>query len=80
MTAKRSDLPQDIAGCHAFIERLQAGHEQRHEQLQRTIEEQQKSIDEQQTTIAKLTVDLQLLKRALFGSRRERFADDPRQG
>lgn len=76
MTAKRSDLPQDIASCHAFIERLQA----EHEQLQRTIEEQQKTIGEQQTTIANLTVDLQLLKRALFGSRRERFVDDPRQG
>lgn len=80
MTAKRSDLPQDIAGCHALIERLQAERGQQHEQLQATIEEQQQTIGEQQTTIAKLTADVQLLKRALFGTRRERFVDDPRQG
>jgi transposase len=52
--ASASDLPQDIAACHALIE-------------------------QQQATIERMTADIALLKRALFGSRRERFVDDPRQ-
>ena len=37
-------------------------------------------IDEQQATIDRLSADMALLKRALFGSRRERFrSDDPDQ-
>ena len=36
-------------------------------------------IDEQQATIDRLSADMALLKRALFGRRRERFVDDPRQ-
>ncbi len=76
MTAKRSGFPQDISGCYALIERQQAESEQQ----QRIIEQQQRTIEEQQATLANLSVDMQLLKRALFGSRRERFIDDPRQG
>ena len=52
--SSRSDLPQDIAACHALI-------------------------DQQQATIDRLSADMALLKRALFGRRRERFVDDPRQ-
>lgn len=76
MTAKRSEFPPDISGCYALIERQQAESEQQ----QRIIEQQQRTIEEQQATLANLSVDMQLLKRALFGSRRERFIDDPRQG
>jgi hypothetical protein len=36
-------------------------------------------IEEQQATIDRLSADMALLKRALFGRRRERFIDDPRQ-
>jgi transposase len=36
-------------------------------------------IEEQQATIDRLSADMALLKRALFGRRRERFLDDPRQ-
>ena len=52
--ASASDLPQEIAACHALI-------------------------DQQQATIDRMAADMVLLKRALFGSRRERFVDDPRQ-
>lgn len=55
MASFRSELPQDLAACHALIE-------------------------EQQATIDRLSIDVVLLKRTLFGSRRERFrSDDPDQ-
>jgi transposase len=44
------------------------------------LAEQEQTIVEQQTTIDRLVADLALLKRSLFGSRRERYIDDPRQG
>lgn len=44
------------------------------------LAEQEQTIVEQQATIDRLVVDLALLKRALFGSRRERYLDDPLQG
>jgi transposase len=68
-SSSRSELPQDIESCHALIVRLE---EERRQQAE-TIREQQETID-------RLTADLALLKRAMFGSRRERFVDDPRQG
>ena len=40
----------------------------------------EETIVQQQETIDRLMADLALLKRSLFGSRRERFIDDPRQG
>ena len=68
MDSFRPDLPQDIEACHALIDRLE---EERRQQAQ--------TITQQQATIERPTVDVALLKRALFGSRRERFLDDPRQ-
>lgn len=75
MNSSRCELPQDIAACHALIERLE---EERRQQAH-TVEEQQATIAEQQATIDRLMADMALLKRALFGSRRERFVDDPGQ-
>ncbi len=43
------------------------------------IETQQATIDEQHSQIDKLRHELELFKRYLFGQRRERFVDDPRQ-
>jgi transposase len=47
--------------------------------LQATIEQQQQTIDEQQSVLEDLQRDFNLLKRSLFGHRRERF-EDPDQG
>ena len=46
---------------------------------QEQIDAQQKQIETQQQQLEALTNDLKLLKRSLFGHRRERF-DDPEQG
>lgn len=46
----------------------------------RKVAELEQTIVEQETTIDRLGADLALLKRALFGSRRERYVEDPRQG
>jgi transposase len=43
------------------------------------IETQQTTIDEQHQQIEKLRHELELFKRYLFGQRRERFVEDPRQ-
>lgn len=68
MSSSSPELPQDIKACHALIDRLEADRRQ-----------QAQTIDEQQATIDRLSADMALLKRALFGSRRERFRDDPNQ-
>ncbi len=68
MDSFRQDLPQDVAACHALI----AG-------LEEASRQQAETIDQQQATIERLTAEMALLKRALFGRRRERFVDDPRQ-
>ncbi len=48
--------------------------------LKALLAEREKTIDDQQQTIDNLVADNKSLKRALFGSRRERFTDDdPRQ-
>jgi hypothetical protein len=49
------------------------------EKQQATIDQQQATIDEQQRGLKSFERDLALLKRALFGQRRERF-EDPGQG
>ncbi len=61
-------MPTTLDECHAQMRELIAVNTQ-----------QQATIDEQQTAISSLKRDLALMKRALFGQRRERF-DDPRQG
>ena len=43
------------------------------------IEAQQATIDEQHQQIEKLRYELELFRRYLFGQRRERFVEDPRQ-
>jgi transposase len=69
MTSSGPELPQELDACHAWIGRLQE-----------TGRQQSETIAQQQETIDRLLVDLALLKRSLFGSRRERFVEDPRQG
>ena len=49
------------------------------DRLEADRRQQAETIDEQQATIDRLSADIALLKRALFGSRRERFQDDPNQ-
>ncbi len=44
-------------------------------QQQATIEQQQATIEQQQAALESLTKDVALLKRSLFGPRRERFLD-----
>lgn len=62
-----SDLPLDITDCHTLIRHLQA-----------QLAEYQETVADQQKTIENLAADNKLLKRSLFGSRRERY-DDPAQ-
>ena len=48
-------------------------------ELEGLLAEQQRTLADQQQTIEQLSADNKLLKRSLFGSRRERFTDDPAQ-
>jgi transposase len=48
--------------------------------LETLLAEYQDTIVDQQQTIDNLAADNALLKRSLFGSRRERYTDDPAQG
>lgn len=48
-------------------------------QLESQLAEHRETIETQQEMIDMLTADNKLLKRSLFGSRRERFEDDPDQ-
>ena len=59
------DIARDTAAQIAHLEELLVRH--------------QETIAEQEQTIEQLAADNALLKRSLFGSRRERFADDPAQ-
>jgi transposase len=69
MTWPQSELPLDVAGCHALIR-----------QLQSELAGYQETVAAQQETIDALAAENKLLKRSLFGSRRERFTEDPAQG
>ena len=83
MNSTPPDLPQDLDACHALIGKLLGEREQQQEverQQAEKIAEQEQAIDQQQATIDRLTADVALFKRAMFGSRRERYIDDPRQG
>lgn len=82
MDFTHDDLPQDLASCHALIgeQRRQLEHEQQVQvQQAETIAQQEATIAEQQATIDRMAVDIALLKRCIFGKRRERYVDDPRQ-
>lgn len=81
-------LPNTLAECHAWMKEMAQVHAQQQatlanqqaiiEQQQATIAEQQATIDDQQTLLKALQKDVALLKRSLFGHRRERY-EDPAQ-
>ena len=48
-------------------------------ELETLLAKHEQTIADQQQTIEQLSADNKLLKRSLFGSRRERFTDDPLQ-
>jgi small-conductance mechanosensitive channel len=92
MTSPRSELPDDIEGCHALIEQLRAELQTATQHVAKLqpaaaqidaaarIAHLETLLAEQQQTIDDLSADNRLLKRSLFGSRRERFTeDDPAQ-
>lgn len=75
MDFTHDNLPQDLDSCHALIRALWKDREQAVEDQR----QQEAVITQQQETIDQLVAERTLLKRCLFGSRRERFIDDPRQ-
>ena len=82
MTSPGAELPDDIKSCQALIEQLRTKLHAAAEQmahLEELLARHQETIADQERTIENLAADNMLLKRALFGSRRERFADDPAQ-
>jgi transposase len=82
MTSPGAELPDDLQSCQALIERLRAELSAAAEQiahLEGLLARHQETIADQEQTIENLAADNGLLKRSLFGSRRERFADDPAQ-
>jgi transposase len=75
-------LPSTVAACHAWMREMAAAYASLQEvnaQQEATIEQQQVTIAEQQAILQTLQLDIALMKRTLFGQRRERF-EDPRQG
>ena len=82
MTSPGAELPDDLQSCQALIEQLRAKLHATAEQrthLEELLARHQETIADQERTIENLAADNMLLKRALFGSRRERFAEDPAQ-
>lgn len=89
MTLPPPELPDDVKSCQALIEQLRAQLQAAADEardaaahiahLEELLAQHQATIAEQEQTIEGLAADNGLLKRALFGSRRERFADDPAQ-
>lgn len=82
MTLDTKSIPDDLAACQALIEAQQTTIDELQEQLERnkdTFGQHSQTIESQQRLIDKLQHELALLKRHVFGQRRERFID-PRQG
>jgi transposase len=82
MTSPGAELPDDIQSCQALIAELRTKLHAAAEQiahLEVLLARHQETIADQERTIENLAADNALLKRSLFGSRRERFADDPAQ-
>ncbi len=76
------DIPDNLDACRQLIEVQQATIDQLQSQLDQllgTSDQQADTIDQQQQQIDKLRHELELFKRRLFGQRRERFVEDPRQ-
>jgi transposase len=76
MTSLGVPLPDDLQSCQLLIQQLRG----QLAQLEGLLARHQETIADQERTIENLAADNALLKRSLFGSRRERFADDPAQG
>ncbi len=77
-----SELPNDVSRCHALIEQQRTDLQDakgRVAHLEAQLAEHKQTIADQQQTITNLAGDNKLLKRSLFGSRRERY-EDPKQG
>lgn len=73
MSSRR--IPDDLAACQvALLEQLA-----KNDQLETVTAVQAEKIDSQQQQIDKLRHELELFKRHIFGQRRERFIEDPRQ-
>jgi transposase len=74
--ADPAPLPADAAQLEQFARELLA----RETQLTAALAESTQTVNQQRDLLDKLTHEILLLKRCLFGSRRERFGeDDPRQ-
>jgi transposase len=63
-----SELPADLAGCHALIDQLHA-----------RLDEMQAEKQQFENSIATLKVEMQELLKQAFAKRRERYLHDPRQ-
>ncbi len=85
-----AELPADRAQLEQLVRQLlareaelitrQTEHQMREAQLVAALNASTQTVDQQRELLDKLTHELALLKRWVFGSRRERFgADDPRQ-
>ena len=73
------NAPKTIAEYQSLVKQLldiNAEQEQKIAQQQSIIDQQRQIIAEQQETIEQLTADVKLLKRQLYGNRRERFVDE----
>jgi transposase len=76
MTREANSIPDELADCQSLIARLL----KQLEQLQSTSGEQSETIESQHQLIEKLKHEVALLRRHIFGQRRERFVDNPQQG
>ena len=82
MPSTASERPDDLQSCQALVERLRNQLQEATQQIahyEELLARQQATIAEQEQTIENLVADNALLKRAMFGSRRERFVDEPTQ-
>ena len=73
--ASEPALPAEAAQWQARLQQALA----REAQLAAALAESSQTVAQQQQLLDKLTHELTLLKRHVFGSRRERMEDDPRQ-
>lgn len=90
MTSPHPEFPQDLPSCHALMRQLYEENRRLREQSaentarlshqEALLTQYQETTAAQQETIEQLTADNKLLKRSLFGSRRERYTEDPSQG
>ena len=68
-------LPADAASLQECLQQSLA----REAQLTAALAESSQTVAQQQQLLDKLTHEMALMKRWIFGSRRERYGDDPRQ-